>query len=64
MTQQGIGQSSGDVAQLLQRLVKFLLLLLNVHAVSSRLSGNKQNSYARQAFFIPFFLERALTQQE
>ena len=55
MTHQGIGQSSGAVAQLVQGLVKFLLLLLNVHAVSSRLSGNKENSYAHAALFIPFF---------
>ena len=55
MTHQGIGQASGAVAQLLQGLVEFLLVLLNVHGVSSRLSGHNESSYAREPFFYTFF---------
>ena len=62
-THQRIGQSSSVVAQLVQKLVKFLLLLFDVYALSLRLSRMKETSM-RVSAFIPFFLERALTPQE
>ena len=45
-------------------LVKSLLLLFDIHAVSSRLSRMKKTSTHASAFIPFFFLERVLTPQE
>ena len=59
MTHQGIGQSSRAVAQLVQGLVKFLLLLLNIHVVSSRLSRMKKTAMRASPFYTFFSGEAA-----